>query len=55
LFFSGARPVTGLGKQRDCRPAVIALIQSISNPPTQAPVQAIQKKLNELITTKVPL
>jgi hypothetical protein len=30
-------------------PAVSTLGQSISNPPTQAQVQAIQNKLNELI------
>ena len=30
-------------------PAVNVLSQSISNPPTQAQVQAIQNKLNELI------
>jgi hypothetical protein len=30
-------------------PAVNTLGQSISNPPTQAQVQAIQNKLNELI------
>ena len=30
-------------------PAVNVLGQSISNPPTQAQVQAIQNKLNELI------
>ncbi len=30
-------------------PAVTVLSQSISNPPTQAQVQAIQNKLNELI------
>ena len=30
--------------------AVALLSQSISNPPTQAQVQAIQNKLNELIT-----
>jgi len=30
-------------------PAVNTLAQSISNPPTQAQVQAIQNKLNELI------
>lgn len=31
-------------------PSVTTLSQSISNPPTQAQVQAIQNKLNELIT-----
>lgn len=31
-------------------PAVDVLSQSISNPPTQAQVQAIQNKINELIT-----
>lgn len=30
-------------------PSVATLTQSISNPPTQAQVQAIQNKLNELI------
>jgi hypothetical protein len=30
-------------------PNVLTLTQSISNPPTQAQVQAIQNKLNELI------
>jgi len=30
-------------------PSVTTLSQSISNPPTQAQVQAIQNKLNELI------
>lgn len=30
-------------------PAVTVLSQSISNPPTQAQVQAIQNKINELI------
>ena len=30
-------------------PAMNLLVQSISNPPTQAQVQAIQNKLNELI------
>ena len=29
---------------------VATLVQTISNPPTQAQVQAIQNKLNELIT-----
>jgi len=35
---------------------VTTLTQTISNPPTQAQVQAIQNKLNELITalTRVP-
>jgi hypothetical protein len=31
-------------------PAVTVLSQTISNPPTQAQVQAIQNKINELIT-----
>jgi hypothetical protein len=31
-------------------PSVTTLSQTISNPPTQAQVQAIQNKLNELIT-----
>ena len=30
-------------------PSVVVLSQTISNPPTQAQVQAIQNKLNELI------
>jgi hypothetical protein len=31
-------------------PSVTTLSQTISNPPTQAQVQAIQNKINELIT-----
>jgi hypothetical protein len=34
-------------------PSVTTLSQSISNPPTQAQVQNIQNKLNELITALI--
>ena len=35
-------------------PAVTTLSQTISNPPTQAQVQAIQNKLNEVILALEP-
>ena len=35
-------------------PSVPTLLQTISNPPTQAQVQAIQNKLNELIIALEP-
>ena len=44
---------TALANKVD-EPSVITLSQTISNPPTQAQVQAIQNKLNELITALEP-
>ena len=35
-------------------PSVTTLLQTISNPPTQAQVQAMQNKLNELIQALEP-
>lgn len=44
----------GLQSSKAPLPGVATLTQTISNPPTQAQVTALQDKLNELITALTP-
>jgi hypothetical protein len=49
IIDSNATNTANLISATALNPSVTVLSQSISNPPTQAQVQAIQNKLNELI------